>query len=93
MAVTPDLEHATNGEVPVDVMLIPAKRTVYTANVYFGTDSGRGTKLGAQRRWLNKFGHKLSGDVEYPRAWEEIAIRYQIPQPGPRPRNYTFGAG
>jgi translocation and assembly module TamA len=93
VAVTPDLEHAANGEVPVDVMLIPAKRTLYTANLYFSTDSGPGTKLGVQRRWLNDRGHKLGGQIEYSSRLQEIATNYQIPQPGPRPRSYNFGAG
>nr|WP_298719557.1 autotransporter assembly complex family protein [uncultured Steroidobacter sp.] len=93
VAVAPDLEHAADGEVPVDVMLIPAKRTLYTANIYFSTDSGPGTKLNVQRRWLNDRGHKLGGQVEYSSRLQEISTAYQIPQPGPRPRNYTFGAG
>ncbi|HEY5755582.1 MAG TPA: autotransporter assembly complex family protein [Steroidobacter sp.] len=93
VGVAPDLEHAANGEVPVDVMLIPAKRTLYTANIYFGTDSGPGTKLGVQRRWLNDRGHKLSGEIEYSGRLEEYSVKYQIPHPGPRPRNYAFGIG
>ncbi|GFE81770.1 outer membrane protein assembly factor [Steroidobacter agaridevorans] len=93
VAVAPDLEHAANGEVPVDVMLIPAKRTLYTANLYFGTDSGPGAKVGVQRRWLNKRGHKLGGEIEYSSRLEEYSVKYQIPKPGPRPRNYIFGVG
>ena len=93
VAVAPDLEHVADGVVPVDVMLIPAKRTLYTANIYFSTDSGPGTKLGVQRRWLNKRGHKLGGEIEYSARLEEISTKYQIPRPGPRPRSYTFGAG
>ena len=93
VAVAPDLEHAADGEVPIDVMLIPAKRTLYTANIYFGTDSGPGTKLNVQRRWLNDRGHKLGGQLEYSSRIKEISTAYQIPQPGPRPRHYTFGAG
>ena len=93
VAVAPDLEHAANGVVPVDVMLIPAKRTVYTANLYFSTDSGPGVKLGAQRRWLNQRGHKLGGEIEYSSRLQEISTKYQIPKPGPRNRNYTIGAG
>lgn len=93
VAVAPDLEHVANGEVPIDVMLIPAKRMLYTANIYFSTDSGPGGKLGVQRRWLNNRGHKLGGRAEYSTRLKEISSTYQIPQPGPRPRNYTFGAG
>lgn len=93
VAVTPDLEHAANGVVPVDVMLIPAKRTLYTANLYVSTDTGPGTKLGVERRWLNKRGHKLGGSVEYSSRLQEISTKYQIPKPGLRNRNYTIGAG
>lgn len=93
VAVTPDLEHAADGVVPIDVMLIPAKRTLYTANLYVSTDSGPGTKLGIERRWLNKRGHKLGGSLEYSARLQEISTKYQIPKPGLRNRNYTIGAG
>lgn len=93
VGVTPDLEHAVDGVVPMDVLLIPAKRTLYTANIYFSTDSGPGTKLGIQRRWLNDRGHKLGGTVEYSSRLQEVATTYQIPKPGQPNRNYTIGAG
>lgn len=93
VAVTPDLERAADGVVPVDVMLIPAKRTLYTANVYVSTDSGPGTKLGIERRWINKRGHKLGAELEYSARLQEISTRYQIPKPGLRNRNYIIGAG
>lgn len=93
VAVTPDLEHAADGVVPIDVMLIPAKRTLYTANVYVSTDSGPGIKLGIERRWLNQRGHKLGGQIEYSARLQEISTKYQIPKPGLRNRNYTIGAG
>jgi translocation and assembly module TamA len=93
VAVTPDLEHAADGVVPVDVMLIPAKRTLYTAHLYVSTDSGPGTKLGIERRWLNKRGHKLGGEIEYSSRLQEISTKYQIPKPGLRNKNYTIGAG
>lgn len=94
VAVAPDLEHVADGVVPVDVMLIPAKRTVYTASIYFSTDSGPGTRLGVQRRWLNRRGHKLGGELEYSSRLQEISTTYQIPRPDPpRNRHYTIGAG
>ena len=93
VAVTPDLEHAADGVVPVDVMLIPAKRTLYTAKLYVSTDSGPGTELGIERRWINKRGHKLGAELEYSARLQEISTKYQIPKPGLRNRNYTIGAG
>ncbi len=93
VAVTPDLEHTQDAVVPVDVLLVPAKRTVYTASVYVSTDSGPGTKLGFERRWLNQHGHKLSSTLQYSTRLQEIATQYRIPKPGPRNRDLTFGVG
>ena len=93
VAVTPDLEHAKDAVVPVEVMLVPAKRTVYTASVYVSTDQGPGTKLGFERRWLNNRGHKLSSSLQYSTRLQAIDTQYRIPKPGPRNRNITFGVG
>jgi translocation and assembly module TamA len=93
VAVTPDLEHVEDAVVPVDVMLVPAKRNVYTANVYVSTDSGPGTRLGYERRWLNDRGHKLSTDVAYSTRLQEYGVQYRIPEPGIPNRSYTFAVG
>ncbi len=93
VAVTPDLEHAKDGIVPIDVALVPAKRTVYTASVYVSTDTGPGGKLGFERRWLNQRGHKLSSDAQYSTKLQDYRTQYQIPKPGRPNRMYTFGVG
>jgi translocation and assembly module TamA len=93
VGVTPDLGHVQDAVVPVDVALVPAKRTVYTANVYVSTDSGPGTRLGFERRWLNKRGHKVNADVQYSTRLQEISTQYRIPKPGIPNRTLTFGAG
>lgn len=93
VAVTPDLGHVQDAVMPVDVMLVPAKPTVYTASVYVSTDSGPGTKLGFERRWLNDRGHKLSAAIQYSTRLQEIGAQYQIPQPGIPNRTLNFGAG
>ncbi|HKS56852.1 MAG TPA: autotransporter assembly complex family protein [Steroidobacteraceae bacterium] len=93
VAVTPDLEHVQDAVVPVDVMLVPAKRNVYSASVYVSTDSGPGTRLGYERRWLNDRGHKLSTDIAYSTRLQEYGLQYRIPDPGIPNRNYTFAVG
>ncbi len=65
MSAQPELEKRADGRVPVEVLLIPAKRTIYTANAYVSTDSGPGAALGVERRWLNDSGHKAGGQIEY----------------------------
>ena len=93
VAVTPDLGHAKDGVVPIDVALVPAKRTVYKASVYVSTDTGPGGKVGFERRWLNRRGHKLSSDVQYSTRLEDYRVQYQIPKPGRPNKTLTFGVG
>ena len=93
VAVTPRLKETRDAVVPIDVLLIPAKRTVYTSTLYVSTDKGPGVRLGAQRRWLNKRGHKLGGEIEYSQQLQEISTNYRIPDPGPKNRHFDFGAG
>lgn len=92
VGVTPDLEHARDGVVPIDVLLVPAKRTLYTANLYVSTDSGPGGRLGVERRWLNQRGHKVSGEIEYSARLEQIAANYRVPKPGLRFQYVNYSA-
>jgi translocation and assembly module TamA len=91
VGVTPDLEHARDGVVPIDVLLVPAKRTVYTANLYVSTDSGPGGRLGVDRRWVNKRGHKFSAEAEYSTRRQQISTNYRVPKPGFRPQHINYG--
>ena len=92
VSVTPDIEHAADGVVPVDVLLVPDERTLYTANLYVSTDSGPGGRLGVERRWLNKRGHKVGGEIEYSSRLEQISTYYRVPKPGLRNRYLNYGA-
>jgi translocation and assembly module TamA len=93
VSVQPDVERAANGVVPIDTLLVPAKRTVYKAGAYVSTDSGPGVRLGIERRWLNDRGHKIGGQVEYSQRLQAFSTFYRIPRPGERNRNYNFAAG
>ena len=62
VSVQPALDEKKDGTVPIDVLLNRDERTVYSGEVYYSTDFGAGVRLGAERRWLNKKGHKA--DVE-----------------------------
>lgn len=93
VAVQPALEERSDGQVPVDVLLIPAKRSVYSASAYMSTDSGPGVRLGFERRWLNRRGHKFNADIDYSQRLQAFTTGYQIPRPGPNNRSFNFGAG
>jgi translocation and assembly module TamA len=93
VSVQPALDEKKDGTVPVDVLLNRDERTVYTGEVYYSTDFGGGVRVGAERRWLNKKGHKAKALVEYSQRLQEGSIHYQIPRPSREDRSYDFGAG
>ncbi|MBK6599549.1 MAG: outer membrane protein assembly factor [Proteobacteria bacterium] len=93
VSVQPALEQRVDGAVPVNVLLVPAKRTVYTASAFVSTDAGPGARLGVERRWLNRRGHKAGGQVEYSARLEDYTAYYRIPWPGRQSRLFSFAGG
>lgn len=93
VAVQPAIEERQGGVVPIDVILVPNKRTVYSASAYVSTDSGPGAQLGFEKRWLNQRGHKFDADLDYSQRLQSFATGYHIPRPGPDNRSYNFGIG
>jgi translocation and assembly module TamA len=93
VSVQPALEEKKDGTVPIDVMLKRDERTVYSGEVYYSTDFGAGVRVGAERRWLNRKGHKADAKVEYSERLQEAAVHYKIPRPGRNDRSYDYGVG
>jgi translocation and assembly module TamA len=91
VSVQPALDEKRDGTVPIDVLLNRDERTVYSGEVYYSTDFGPGVRVGAERRWLNRKGHKADAQVEYSQRLQEAAVHYQIPRPGREDRSYDFG--
>lgn len=89
--VQPDVEHMQDLDVPINVELSPAKRTIYTAGVYVSTDTGPGAKVGMQRRWVNNLGHKFNVDIDNAQRLKAITTGYKIPLPGPDDKSLNFG--
>lgn len=79
VAVQPLPEQAQDGAMPVQATLTPAKRDVYSMGLSFGTDSGAGVNLGAERRWLNDRGHKLKAELDWAQRKRSFATQYRIP--------------
>lgn len=77
--ITPRPENAVDGEVPVDVSLTPAKRDVYTAGLSYGTDSGPGIRLGQERRYVNRRGHKALWQIDHASNRKTLTLQYRIP--------------
>lgn len=72
-------DKAVDGRVPIDVNLSLAKRTIYTAGVSYGSESGAGIRMGVDRRYLNSRGHKLSTQLDYAQNRKTLLTQYRIP--------------
>lgn len=90
--VQPDTDNAHDGVVPIKVMLGPAKRTIYTAGVFVGTDTGPGVRGGIERRWVNRRGHKMKVETLIATQLKTAAATYTIPLAGPDNHSLNFGA-
>ena len=77
--IQPRPEDAVEGEVPVTVTLTPAKRSIYTAGLSYGTDSGAGVRLGLERRYINDRGHKLLSQIDWAQKRKTATVQYRIP--------------
>jgi translocation and assembly module TamA len=90
--VLPDVDHAKDGTVDVDVQLAPAKRSIYTGGPFIGTDTGFGVRAGMERRWVNQRGHKWKNELVLAQKLKTLSSLYSIPMPGDNQRSYNFGA-
>src|SRR5690606_4823742 len=70
----------------------PAKRSIYTAAVSYGTDSGPGVRLGVERRYVNTRGHKALAQVDHARKRKTLTLQYRIPAFAWRAGWYTVSA-
>lgn len=77
--IQPRPDEAVDKRVPVEVTLTPAKRSIYTAGLSYGTDSGAGVRAGVERRYLNSRGHKALAQVDYAQNKKALTLQYRIP--------------
>ncbi len=91
--VQPKVGEAVDHVVPVQVEVAPAKRTVYTAGVFYGTDTGPGVRGGIRRRWTNSLGHTLDTQAVLATRLKTVQVVYGIPRPGHDNANFNLGIG
>ena len=89
--VRPDTDNAQGDRVPIAVAVTPGKRSIYTAGVSYGTDSGAGIQLGLDRRWVNDRGHKFGIQLDYAQRRKLLGVLYRIPAFAWAEGWYAFG--
>ncbi|MFT4197435.1 MAG: autotransporter assembly complex family protein [Pseudoxanthomonas sp.] len=77
--IQPDPDQAVDGQVPVDVNLKLAKKSIYTYGLSYGSESGPGVLAGVERRYINSRGHKLSTLLDYAQKRKVLTTRYRVP--------------
>jgi len=86
-------ELAADLEVPLEVSLLPRKRTKYIAGIGYGTDTGARIKLGVIRRRVNKFGHRANTEIKASKILDSISARYIIPLKYPQTDQVSIAIG
>jgi len=90
--IQPEPAEGDDLTVPVDVRLAPAKRSIYSAGLRFGTDTGAGVTAGLERRWVNDRGHKLRSQASLAERRNDLTVQYRIPAFAWLDGWYTFAA-
>jgi len=72
-------DEASDRSAPVVVELSPAKRSIYTLGVSYGTLDGPGFSAGVERRYLNARGHKALAQLDWASRRKAATLQYRIP--------------
>lgn len=91
VTVTPETEESRDLRVPIRVVVVPNKRTLYTSGIFYQTDYGAGVRVGIDRRWVNSRGHTLRAEAELAQRLTSIITEYRIPRPGSPIGSYAVG--
>ena len=92
--IQPKPEQAdADGRVPIDVRLELAKRSIYTAGLSYGSESGPGVRGGLERRYVNSRGHKMDTQLDFAQKRKSLTTAYRIPAFGWLDGWYSFSAG
>ena len=82
-----------NKTAPVNVVLTPAKRRVYSAGLGYTTDTGPHGRLGFTNRRLNPRGHQFESRLYASPVRSELNAAYRWPRRDPRREWYSVVAG
>lgn len=77
--VQPLPDEAKDGVVPIQISLTPAKRSIYSLGLRYGTDSGAGFASSLERRWVNRKGHKLFIQFDVAQEKSNFTTQYRVP--------------
>ncbi len=80
-------------EVPIDIVLTPAKRRLITYGVGFSTDTGPRLRFGRNNRRFNDRGHQFGVNAQLSPVISEVTASYRFPHGDPRTEWINFDIG
>ncbi|MBU2966485.1 autotransporter assembly complex family protein [Amphritea sp. 2_MG-2023] len=87
--VRPLWNQMSDTQVPIFVDLDANKKTKYHAGFGYGTDTGARTKLGVNKRWINRRGHQFNTQLLASEIITNFSAEYSIPGENPREDRYA----
>lgn len=84
VSVTPILDEAADGQVPIRIALQPGTRIEYTVGVGASTDTGARFRAGFRNNRLNTRGHRFISDMNVSEVIQGLTAEYRIPRGDPR---------
>jgi translocation and assembly module TamA len=90
--IAPDLDLASDGQVPIRISLQPGIKIEYTVGVGASTDTGARFRAGFRHNRLNSRGHRLLGDVFVSSLRQGLTTEYRIPREDPRREWFSIAA-
>ena len=80
-------------EVPIHIVLTPAKRRLVTYGVGFSTDTGPRLRFGRNNRRFNDRGHQFGVNAQLSPVISEVTASYRFPHGDPRTEWINFDVG
>lgn len=93
VAVTPQLNEASEQHIPVDVELTARLRRSYTTGIGVSTDVGPRVRFAYEDRYINRQGHRLNADLTLSTQQQEPSVSYIIPLRDPSTESLRFSGG
>ncbi len=90
--VRPDFENASDGVVPIQVRVEPARRIEYTVGAGFATDTGPRLKGGYRNHRINRAGHRLTSSLTASPVISGLTAEYRQPRRDPRTDWLSYAA-
>lgn len=93
VSVTPAITEAVDGRVPVNIAMDMRPRFMYAAGAGLTTDIGPRVRFDYENRYLNRSGHRFTGNIGISPVQQNIDMLYRIPLEDPANESLDFSGG